>query len=60
MTDRARMELVAELVKAHGVVISAVTAQVACGFTILPGLLGKIGTRLHPGCPGYLYSQKHQ
>ena len=51
MTDRARMELVAELVKAHGVVISAVTAQVACGFTILPGLLGKIGARLHPGRP---------
>ena len=36
-------------------VIFAVTAKVARGFTILPGLLGKIGARLHPGRPGYLY-----
>ena len=43
--------------KAHGVVISAVTAQVARGFTFLPGLLGKIGTRLRLGRPGYLYSK---
>ena len=44
--------------KAYGVVISVVTAQVARGFTMLPwpGLLGKIGARLHPGCLRYLYT----
>ena len=36
-------------------VISAVTAPVARGFTILPGLLGKIGARLHLGRPRYLF-----
>ena len=44
---------------AHSEVISAVTAQVARGFTILPGLLAKIGARLHPGRPRYLYIRGH-